>query len=294
MAEYLSTKEVAAYLRLNEKRVYALVAAGEIPAARVSGKWLFPRHLIDQWVDGHTQRPVSGRMESLAEDLLVVQGSDDGLFEEVCGRFRNLGGVQVVEAQVGSLGGLAAVEKSRAHMAGCHVENSVVEGSASSGRYLLSLFRRQQGIMFDRGRVAEPRKGVKELVGPGVAVADRQSQSGTYRMTRRLLAAEGCDAGVIHSVGPFNTHLGVALAVARGAAHFGVGSSAAASACGLGFVPLEEETFKLAVPLKLASHASVARFCSFAIEQLGVLRRGGPAGYSFDVLGNVEFVGSCC
>ena len=37
MAEYLTTREVAKYLRLNEKKVYALVADGQLPAARISG-----------------------------------------------------------------------------------------------------------------------------------------------------------------------------------------------------------------------------------------------------------------
>lgn len=48
MAESLTTREVARYVRLNEKKVYALVSEGQLPAARLSGKWLFPKHLIDQ------------------------------------------------------------------------------------------------------------------------------------------------------------------------------------------------------------------------------------------------------
>ena len=43
MPEYLSSSEVARYLKLNQKKVYALVAAGQLPAARISGKWCFQR-----------------------------------------------------------------------------------------------------------------------------------------------------------------------------------------------------------------------------------------------------------
>jgi excisionase family DNA binding protein len=57
MAQYLTTREVAAYLRLNEKKVYELVAQGQLPAARISGKWLFPKHLVDQWVERNTLYP---------------------------------------------------------------------------------------------------------------------------------------------------------------------------------------------------------------------------------------------
>jgi excisionase family DNA binding protein len=34
----------------NEKQVYRLVRAGKIPATRVTGKWLFPRSLVREWV----------------------------------------------------------------------------------------------------------------------------------------------------------------------------------------------------------------------------------------------------
>jgi len=39
MAEYLTTKEAAKYLKLNEKKLYELVSKGLMPAARISGKW---------------------------------------------------------------------------------------------------------------------------------------------------------------------------------------------------------------------------------------------------------------
>ena len=80
MADYLTTREVARYLRLNEKKVYALVSEGQLPAARLSGKWLFPKHLIDQWVERKTVIPVSGLMGALLGEMIVIQGSDDWLF----------------------------------------------------------------------------------------------------------------------------------------------------------------------------------------------------------------------
>ncbi|MDH3640206.1 MAG: helix-turn-helix domain-containing protein, partial [Gammaproteobacteria bacterium] len=46
---FLDVKQVAAYLHINTKKVYALVGEGKIPATKVTGKWLFPRKLIDQW-----------------------------------------------------------------------------------------------------------------------------------------------------------------------------------------------------------------------------------------------------
>ncbi|MCK6408514.1 MAG: helix-turn-helix domain-containing protein, partial [Thauera sp.] len=46
----LNAHEAAAFLRLNEKKLYELANKREIPAARVGGKWLFPRTLLEEWL----------------------------------------------------------------------------------------------------------------------------------------------------------------------------------------------------------------------------------------------------
>jgi excisionase family DNA binding protein len=50
MSDFMTTKEVAAYLRIKERRVYELVRQRAIPCTRVTGKWLFPKTLIDLWL----------------------------------------------------------------------------------------------------------------------------------------------------------------------------------------------------------------------------------------------------
>jgi len=46
-AELMDTREVAAYLRLKERRIYDLVRQRAIPHVRATGKLLFPRAKID-------------------------------------------------------------------------------------------------------------------------------------------------------------------------------------------------------------------------------------------------------
>ncbi|MCD4741424.1 MAG: helix-turn-helix domain-containing protein, partial [Desulfobacteraceae bacterium] len=50
MSKLFSTKEVAVFLKVNEKMVYSLIAEKGLPATKVTGKWLFPLDLIEQWV----------------------------------------------------------------------------------------------------------------------------------------------------------------------------------------------------------------------------------------------------
>ena len=45
--KYLTTKELAELLDINEKMVYQLINEKGLPACKVTGKWLFPKHLVD-------------------------------------------------------------------------------------------------------------------------------------------------------------------------------------------------------------------------------------------------------
>ena len=67
---FMSVRQVAEYLHLNEKKIYALVNEGAIPATKVTGKWMFPRELIDRWM-------LDSAHGGLLTDRLVIAGSDD-------------------------------------------------------------------------------------------------------------------------------------------------------------------------------------------------------------------------
>ena len=78
-----------------------------------------------------------------------------------------------------------------------------------------------------------------------------------------------------------------------GHADVGVGIQVAADLCGLSFVPLETEPFKLALPTDLAGHAKMARFLDIVLSELNSIRhRGPPAGYQFADTGRIETVGT--
>src|SRR5512137_692601 len=81
--EFLTTKEVAEHLGIHEKQVYALVKAGKIPASRVTGKWLFPRRILDDWIeknalDGLAAARTRGKK---IEGVLLAAGSHDPVLD---------------------------------------------------------------------------------------------------------------------------------------------------------------------------------------------------------------------
>jgi excisionase family DNA binding protein len=49
-SKFLTTKEVARLLHVNDKMVYSLVNEKGLPATKITGKWLFPRRLVEEWL----------------------------------------------------------------------------------------------------------------------------------------------------------------------------------------------------------------------------------------------------
>ena len=293
MTEYMTTREVAKYLRINEKKVYALVSGGRLPAARVSGKWLFEKKLIDSWVEKKTLYPTVGLFGALLDDVLVIQGSDDYLFSKVAARFQDEEDFPVASAKVGSLAGLSAVGAGKAHLCGCHVENRQVEKLAGDrwGCYLVNLLQRSQGLIFDKKRHPKIRD-LNDVHKQKLRFAQRQELSGTYRLVERLCKEQGIRIEDLDPVGPFSSHTELALAVRSGQADAGVGIQVAADLFGLDFIELASEPFKLAVPVHYASHPRMAKFLDFVTRDLKKTSKQGVPGYGFDHLGKMEAVGN--
>ncbi len=69
---YLSVKQAASYLQLNDKKIYELANSGIIPGTKVTGKWMFPRELLDHWM-------LESSQTGLLSDQLMFAGADDPL-----------------------------------------------------------------------------------------------------------------------------------------------------------------------------------------------------------------------
>ncbi len=50
MAEVMTTKEIAKYLKLHEITICKLSKEGKIPSLRIGRVWRFDKQAIDQWI----------------------------------------------------------------------------------------------------------------------------------------------------------------------------------------------------------------------------------------------------
>ncbi len=139
MDQLMNTKEVAGYLGIHEKKVYFLVKAGKIPCTRVTGKWIFPKNLIDQWIEESATGPMKKRREE-ERPFLLAAGSDDpslGILQDFYLRRRT--STSLFLATVGSSAGIEAIGDGVADLALAHLLTRQPENTTchTSGRSFL-------------------------------------------------------------------------------------------------------------------------------------------------------------
>lgn len=250
----LTVQEAARYLRLNARSVYLLAQRGAIPATRVTGKWLFPEHLLDEWLEAGARRGSRPARPGQTEALFAA-GSDDPAIEWLLDALA--GGPLLFTATLGSEGGLRALGEGRADLAWTHLvdPDSGEYNVAQVPRYLagrpavlVNFFHRDLGLVVWTGN---PRRleGVGDLARRGLRFVNRQPGSGTRHFVDAALARAGVAPDAVTGYrDEVSTHWAVGLRVLRGEADAGVASRAVAHALSLGFVPLTRERFDMVIP----------------------------------------------
>jgi putative molybdopterin biosynthesis protein len=253
----LSTREVAQFLNINEKMVYTLIAEKGLPATKVTGKWLFPRHLVEQWVENETINfPKTRDPLPPYHGLLIISGSNDILLDRTISLFNRLYPENVaVFGNLGSLGGIRALRRNLCHMASSHLlqENEqeynfgFAEDELGQLPAVVNFCRREQGIIIAKGNPREI-QGVADLGKPGLKIVNRPLGTGTRLLLDRELEKAGIEGNRIEGYDrEFQRHLDVGLEVLAGRADAGPGIRAVAGLLNLDFIPLRWERFDFLV-----------------------------------------------
>jgi putative molybdopterin biosynthesis protein len=291
-AELMSTREVAEYLRLKERKVYDLVARRRIPCTRVSGKWLFPKALIDAWLLEQAAG-VPGQPE-LAELPNILAGSHDPLLDWAVRE----SGSDLAILFDGSLAGLERLAERRAMACGVHVIDAESESynlpqvRARLGKQpvvVLEWAWREQGLIVAAGNPL----GIACLADlPRVRFAARQREAGSHLLLEHLLRTEALPAEAVRAEGPpLRSESEVALAVSEGRADAGLGIAAVARQLGLGFVPLKRERYDLVVWRRAYFEPPLQHLMAFTRSAAFRDRALQFAGYDVDTVGRVHFNG---
>ena len=160
MSKLFSTKEVAAFLKVNEKMIYSLIAEKGLPATKVTGKWLFPLDLVRQWVEaGTVNYPETYITLPPYHGLILIAGSNDLLLDKLIAFFNaNFKEHMAMFGFTGSMGGLRALRKNCCHIAASHLvaENEeynfpFIQIEMKPAPIIVNFCMREQGILVRKG-----------------------------------------------------------------------------------------------------------------------------------------------
>jgi putative molybdopterin biosynthesis protein len=192
------------------------------------------------------------------EKAIIAIGSHDLALDVLSNHIhRKYPGISLSSTNVGSLGGLMALSRGEAHLAGSHLLDEetgeynvpyVKRLLADKGMVIVNLVFREQGLLVVKGN---PKRitSLADLTRSEVNFVNRQRGAGTRVLLEYRMKRMGMDPSQIQGYERVAfTHLAVAAAVVGGSADAGLGIVAAARALDLDFVPLMKERYDLVIP----------------------------------------------
>jgi excisionase family DNA binding protein len=297
MTDFLTTRELAALLRVKERKIYDLVAAGALPVRRVTGKLLFPRDEIDTWLGAQSRHKGADRVADRAPLVhrgppLVVAGSHDPLLEWALRESRS----GIAAFLDGAVDGLNRAASGDCIVAGLHLPEddgwnvaAVASGFGDKPWVLIEWAKRTRGLVIRPGLIKPPTSLTEAR---GLRFQARQPEAGSQLVLDRLLAREHLkrvDLRLVDGVERSETDL--ALAISAGRADVGLGIAASARQFNLGFVPLIEERFDLLIWRRAYFDPPMQKFLAFCRSEPFRQRAETMGGYDVKAFGAVHFNG---
>ena len=198
------------------------------------------------------------RPQTEVDATLVCIGSHDNILDLLANHLHKQRPiVRISSAHVGSMGGIMAIKRGEAHIAGTHLldEETGEYNISFIQRFLkniplqlINLCYREQGLIVAKGNPKNIHN-FRDIAGKRHIFLNRQNGAGTRLLTDKVLQDEKIDTSEIIGYDHEEyTHMSVAASVANGSVDAGLGIRAAANALELDFVPVAEERYDLIVP----------------------------------------------
>ena len=249
MPELLTTEEAAAHLRMSERKLYELVAAGAVPCSKATGRWLFPKQALDRWVMAGL---IAGQQFAQATPPPIVGGSHDPLLEWALRE----SGSGLAYLPEGSEAGLRRLVRGEVMAAAIHLHRlagdddrtNIDAAAATPGLHdavLIGFARREQGLLVAPGN---PKKltDIGAVAAAKARIAQRTDGAGAQLLLLSLLDRAGLKRDRLNALSPpCMTGADVAEAVRSGRADCGIATRSVARAAGVDFLPLAWEHFDL-------------------------------------------------
>lgn len=296
---FLTTKEVAGLLKVNEKMIYTLVNDKGLPATKVTGKWLFPRRLVEEWLDAHILNYRKDYAGLSSEDgVLLLAGSDDPLFQRTLSLFQKLRkDTLAFFSNLGSMGGLTSLRRGLCHIGVCHLlqdDNQeynfdFAEQELDRIPVFVNFSQREQGILLQPGNP----KNIQEIVDlarKDVRIVNRHLGTGTRLLFDYEIAKSEISRDAISGYhNEVSRHLDAGLEVLAGRADAAPAIRAVAGMLGLDFLPLRWERFDLLINRERFFEKGIQSFLTLLHEKQFRELAESLQGYDVSLCGKMMF-----
>ncbi len=243
MSTLMNTKEAAQYLGINDKKIYSLISDQGLPATKITGKWLFQRHLLDRWLEQHTENyPAIQGMSKTYQNLLIITGSNDLLLDQLLEIFSRRHQLPLpVFSNLGSMGGIRALKDNLCHLCSAHLLEpegeeynfAYVEEEFGDSVVVVNFCKRLQAVLVAPGNPFGV-KALADLAGGRLRIANRKEGTGTRLLLDRELERQGVSGKEIPGYDTaFGRHLEVGLEILAGRADAGLAIGAVGEMLGL-------------------------------------------------------------
>jgi len=297
----MNTKEVAHYLGIHEKQVYALVKDGKVPATRVTGKWVFPKKLVDEWIETDAQQGIgqARQKEKRIAGAMLAAGSNDPILDILQTHIRKLHPeFYLFSANTGSTEGLSALDKGYTDIAWSHLFDP------ETGTYnipflpshlshiepvVVNLFHRELGFVV----APENPLNIKifvDLCDKGIRFINRQTGAGTrvlldYHLQRAAIPT----SAIVGYEREVFTHFEVGLAILAKEADVGLATGAIAKLLGLSFVPITMECFDIIMDKSVFFEKSIQALIEILLSPEFRARVAHLGNYDFSKSGKILY-----
>ncbi|WP_220495776.1 substrate-binding domain-containing protein [Oceanospirillum sediminis] len=292
---FMNVKQVADYLHLNEKKVYALASEGQIPATKVTGKWLFPKKLVDRWL-------LESCHSGLMADRLLLTGSDDPFLQAIMLRLPGVVGNKALYSYsvTGSRMGLSLLSQGHADVAAIHwgrAEESHLRHPGLIRQFshyrqwvLVHAFKRTQGLIIhpDHYDYKDP----DNIAVNRLRWAVRQEGAGSQRFLQEWLSESKRQLDELNVAAQAFSEREMASMICRGEADVGPGSQSAAREYGLEFVSVCQEAFDLVVPRSVYFRGLFQQLFDYMQSQEGLELARNLGGYDLSDCGKLIWNGA--
>ncbi len=297
--KFLTTKEVAQLLHVNDKMIYTLVNDKGLPATKITGKWLFPRRLVEDWLETNIlnyRKP--GLSGSSDEGILLLAGSDDLLFQKTLSLFHaRFSGTVGFFANLGSMGGLKSLRRGICHIGVCHLLQDDNEEynfdfanqELDKAPVFVNFSLRRQGLLVKNGN-PKGISGIADLARKDVTLVNRPLGTGTRLLLDYEIAQSDISSGQISGYRrEVSRHLDAGLEVFAGHADVAPAIQAVAGLLGLDFIPLRWERFDLLILRERFFERAIQNFIGLLHEESFRELAGTYEGYDVSLCGKMLF-----